>query len=52
MELTMKEKQPVVLDNIFDPSLKRKVKIETKDVNVWYGDFQAIKGISIRLYYY
>jgi len=37
----------MVHDNIIDPSLKRKVKIEVKDVNVWYDDFQAIKGINL-----
>ena len=24
------------------------VKIDTRDVNFWYGDFHALKGISMR----
>lgn len=24
-------------------------KIETRDVNFWYGDFHALKGISLSL---
>ncbi len=43
----MEEKQEVVLDNIFDPSLKRKTKISVKDARIWYGDFEAVKGISM-----
>ncbi len=43
----MEEKQEVVLDNIFDPSLKRKAKISVKDARIWYGDFEAVKGISM-----
>lgn len=23
------------------------IKIDTRDVNFWYGDFQALKGISM-----
>ena len=37
----------MVHDDIIDPSLKRKVKIQAKDVHVWYDDFQAIKGINM-----
>jgi len=37
----------MTLGEIIDPSLKKVPKIEVKDVKVWYGDFSAIKGISI-----
>lgn len=47
MELAIEVKQDVILDKIFDPSLKRKVKISVKDVSVWYDDFKAVKGISM-----
>jgi len=49
MELKTAENQEMVLDKIIDSSLKRKVKIETKDVKVWYGDFEAVKGISMEI---
>jgi phosphate transport system ATP-binding protein len=39
----------MVHDKIIDPSLKRKVKIEVEDVNVWYDDFQALKGINMNI---
>ncbi len=26
------------------------VKIDARDVNFWYGDFHALKGISMRIY--
>lgn len=25
------------------------VKIDARDVNFWYGDFQALKGISMQI---
>ena len=25
------------------------IKIDTRDVNFWYGDFQALKGISLEI---
>lgn len=25
------------------------VKIDTRDVNFWYGDFHALKGISMQI---
>ncbi|MDX1544524.1 MAG: phosphate ABC transporter ATP-binding protein PstB [Christiangramia sp.] len=34
-------------DSIIDSSLKRKYKLQAKDVKVWYGDFLAIKGVSM-----
>jgi phosphate transport system ATP-binding protein len=37
----------MTLDKIIDPTLKKVPKIEVKDVKVWYGDFNAIKGISM-----
>jgi phosphate transport system ATP-binding protein len=37
----------MVLDNIIDPTLKKVPKIEARDVKVWYGNFNAIKGISM-----
>ena len=39
----------IPLDNIIDPSLKKKAKIEVKDVKVWYEDFNAIKGIDMSI---
>lgn len=39
----------MVHDDIIDPSLKRKVKIVVDDVNVWYDDFQALKGINMEI---
>ena len=39
----------IPLDNIIDPSLKKKAKIEVKDVKVWYDDFNAIKGIDMSI---
>ena len=39
----------MVHDDIIDPSLKRKVKIVVDDVNVWYDDFQALKGINLEI---
>ncbi|MDP2687284.1 MAG: phosphate ABC transporter ATP-binding protein PstB [Aequorivita sp.] len=40
-----KEKKAEVIDS----SLKRKYKIEAKEVKVWYGDFMAIKGIDMNI---
>lgn len=34
-------------ENVIESSLKRKYKLQAKDVNVFYDDFQAIKGISM-----
>lgn len=34
-------------DSVIESSIKRKYKLQAKDVKVWYGDFMAIKGISM-----
>jgi phosphate transport system ATP-binding protein len=34
-------------ESVIESSLKRKYKLQAKDVNVFYEDFQAIKGISM-----
>lgn len=34
-------------DSIIDSSLQRKYMLQAKDVKVWYGDFMAIKGVSM-----
>lgn len=34
-------------DNIIDSRIKRKYKLEAKNVEVWYDDFKAIKGVSM-----
>jgi len=39
----------MTLDRIIDPALKKTSKIEVTDAKVWYGDFQAIKGIDINI---
>jgi len=39
----------MTLDPVIDPSLKKIPMIETKDAKVWYGDFQAIKGIDMTI---
>ena len=39
----------IPLDNIIDHSLKKKAKIEVKDVKVWYDNFNAIKGIDMNI---
>ncbi|MBV1923522.1 MAG: ATP-binding cassette domain-containing protein, partial [Flavobacteriaceae bacterium] len=36
-------------DKIIDNTLKKIPKIETKNARVWYGDFEAIKGIDIKI---
>ncbi|WP_443634917.1 phosphate ABC transporter ATP-binding protein PstB [Candidatus Marifrigoribacter sp. Uisw_064] len=36
-------------DKIIDSSLRKAPKIETKNAHVWYGDFEAIKGIDIEI---
>lgn len=35
--------------NVIDSDIKRKYKIEAKDVKVWYNDFLAIKGINMSI---
>ncbi|SHI35858.1 phosphate ABC transporter ATP-binding protein, PhoT family (TC 3.A.1.7.1) [Arenibacter nanhaiticus] len=51
MEITMEnpKKKGVVLDSIVDTSLKKTPKIETKNIKVWYEEFNAIKGISMSI---
>ena len=51
MEIIMEEpvKELKIMDKIIDPSLKKKPKIEVIDSKVWYGDFQAIKGIDMTI---
>ncbi|NKI26691.1 phosphate ABC transporter ATP-binding protein [Arenibacter sp. 6A1] len=51
MEITMEnpKKKDVVLDSIVDTSLKKTPKIETKNIKVWYEEFNAIKGISMSI---
>ncbi|MBZ0326190.1 MAG: phosphate ABC transporter ATP-binding protein PstB [Altibacter sp.] len=39
----------MTLDRIIDPTLKKTPKIEVTDAKVWYGDFQAIKGIDMNI---
>jgi len=34
-------------ESVIESSLKRKYKLQAKEVNVFYDDFQAIKGISM-----
>ena len=34
-------------ESVIESSIKRKYKLQAKDVKVWYGDFMAIKGISM-----
>ena len=41
--------EQIPLDKVIDPSLKKKAKIEVKDVKVWYEDFNAIKGIDMKI---
>jgi len=36
-----------IKESVIESSLKRKYKLQAKDVNVFYDDFQAIKGISM-----
>lgn len=36
-----------VKENVIDSSIKRKFKLQAKDVSVWYDDFQAIKSIDM-----
>ncbi|WP_410488991.1 phosphate ABC transporter ATP-binding protein PstB [Arenibacter sp. 6A1] len=43
------KKKDVVLDSIVDTSLKKTPKIETKNIKVWYEEFNAIKGISMSI---
>lgn len=47
METTSNEE--IVLDKIIDSSLKRRAKIEVKNVKVWYDTFNAIKGIDMNI---
>ena len=48
MELVI-EKIKEKLINLEENANKVKVKIETKNVKVWYGDFNAIKGIDMKI---
>lgn len=34
-------------ESVIESSIKRKYKLQAKDVNVFYDDFQAIRGISL-----
>ncbi|MCJ7758101.1 MAG: ATP-binding cassette domain-containing protein, partial [Gillisia sp.] len=36
-------------ESVIESSLKRKYKLQAKDVNVFYDDFQAITGISMNI---
>ncbi len=49
MEIIMEEpiKELKIMDSVIDPTLKKKPKIEVTGSKVWYGDFQAIKGIDM-----
>ena len=51
MEIIMEKpiKEPTILDSVINPSLKKTHKIEVIDSKVWYGDFQAIKGINMTI---
>jgi len=51
MEIIMEKpiKEPTILDSVINPSLKKTHKIEVIDSKVWYGDFQAIKGIDMTI---
>jgi len=51
MEIIMEEpfKEPKIIDSVIDPSLKKRPKIEISGSKVWYGDFQAIKGIDMNI---
>ncbi|MGB5666010.1 MAG: phosphate ABC transporter ATP-binding protein PstB [Maribacter sp.] len=42
-------KEPKILDSVIDPSLKKTHKIEVNNAKVWYGDFEAIKGIDMTI---
>lgn len=35
--------------SVIDSSIKRKYKLQAKNVKVWYGDFMAIKGIDMNI---
>ena len=47
MEITMKKTKDttVVLENIADTEENFAARIEAKNIEVWYEDFKAIKGI-------
>lgn len=51
MEIIMEKpiKEPKILDSVIDPSLKKTHKIEVNNAKVWYGDFEAIKGIDMTI---
>ncbi|MFT4697927.1 MAG: phosphate transport system ATP-binding protein [Glaciecola sp.] len=51
MELTAEKTSIDIMtqDKIIDSSLRKAPKIETKNAHVWYGDFEAIKGIDIEI---
>ena len=48
MELVIEKIKEKVI-NLEENANKVKVKIETKNVKVWYGDFNAIKGIDMKI---
>ena len=39
----------MTLDRVIDPSLKKIPTLEVNNAKVWYGDFMAIKGISMSI---
>lgn len=39
--------EKVSKESVVDSSIKRKYKLQAKDVSVWYDDFQAIKNINM-----
>jgi phosphate transport system ATP-binding protein len=51
MEIIMEKpiKEPTILDSVIDTSLKKTHKIEVNGAKVWYGDFEAIKGIDMTI---
>lgn len=51
MELTVEKisTEKMTQDKIIDTSLRKVPKIETKNAHVWYGDFEAIKGIDMEI---
>lgn len=38
-----------VTDSVIDPALKRKYKLEAKNIHVFYDSFQAVKGIDMNI---
>ena len=49
IEINMETITEQIPGKLIDPSLKKKAKIEVKDVKVWYDDFNAIKGIDMNI---